>query len=229
MGAGQPLILQGTEVRKTKKPVVYQNGKVIAPSEEAYSFTKIDQKVVEDLPISLSLKSNGQDTIKDINTTYDMLDQFMLLTNKASMLGQVHGEDWVSTPDFGPTLMSTIDDLVSYFGNTFQGKYLRSWIASQLHENLQKNSNIAVIDVRTRLEYNGLHIPGAISHDLYDDIEQFLDSGELDKDQPVVFVCANGPRGAKAGIMALEKGYTDVIDLIGGITNWAAAGYPVVY
>jgi rhodanese-related sulfurtransferase len=30
-------------------------------------------------------------------------------------------------------------------------------------------------------------------------------------------------------MMAIDKGFTQVYDLIGGTTNWTAAGFPVVY
>lgn len=51
--------------------------------------------------------------------------------------------------------------------------------------------------------------------------------GTLDKSKPVLLYCASGRRSAAAREYLIEQGFTDVVDLQGGIRAWTAAGKPL--
>jgi phage shock protein E len=83
-----------------------------------------------------------------------------------------------------------------------------------------------VIDVRTPKEYNAGHIEGAVNMHIYDkDFEQRVD--KLQKDEPVYVYCKVGGRSAEAVEILKAKGFTDIIELEGGIDAWQEAGKPV--
>lgn len=83
-----------------------------------------------------------------------------------------------------------------------------------------------IIDVRTPKEYKSGHIEGAVNMHIYDkDFEQRVDT--LKKDEPVYVYCKVGGRSAEAVEILKSKGFTDIVELEGGIDAWNEAGKPV--
>ena len=237
IGAGMPLSLQGTEVTKTQASAVYQKGRIVADSEDTFGYQSAPSLAEAYPDLDLVFKKSAKIVnTKDQALAEQPLNTFLGVQDRAAGINRAIGmeqpgsENWVEAPNFGPTLIGTVNAMLDYANyGWMQGEYMHSWIASQLYEKWREDPNLTVVDVRSALEYNGMHIAKIQFHELGEDVEQFLDSGELDKNAPICFVCANGPRGAQAAMMAIEKGFTQVYDLIGGTTNWTAAGFPVVY
>jgi rhodanese-related sulfurtransferase len=50
---------------------------------------------------------------------------------------------------------------------------------------------------------------------------------ELPRDRPLLMMCAGGTRSAAATAHLLRNGYTDVVNVAGGIKDWEASGLPV--
>lgn len=50
---------------------------------------------------------------------------------------------------------------------------------------------------------------------------------ELPKDRPLLIMCATGVRSAAVTGYLLRSGWTDVLNVEGGITAWQRAGLPV--
>jgi rhodanese-related sulfurtransferase len=50
---------------------------------------------------------------------------------------------------------------------------------------------------------------------------------ELPRDRPLLMMCAGGTRSAAATGHLLRNGFTDVVNVAGGIKEWQAAGLPV--
>ncbi len=93
-------------------------------------------------------------------------------------------------------------------------------------ENITKNEG-QVIDVRTSKEYNSGHIQDAVNIHLYDkDFKNRV--AKLDKDKPVYVYCKLGGRSADAVVIMKEKGFTNIIELDGGIDAWVDTGNPIV-
>ena len=80
-----------------------------------------------------------------------------------------------------------------------------------------------LIDVRTAMEFQSGHIPGALNIDV-----QVLSARlkDVPKDKPVVLYCRSGNRSASAAGLLQGAGYTEIYDL-GGIGAWAQAGFPI--
>lgn len=76
-----------------------------------------------------------------------------------------------------------------------------------------------IIDVRTDVEYNTAHIPGAIQIDYTKpDFRETVNA--LDKSRPVYVYCLKGGRSQGACSQMLGEGFTEVYELKGGFEKW---------
>lgn len=94
------------------------------------------------------------------------------------------------------------------------------WQPADMKEALQKGP-LQVVDVRTPAEFGGGHLAGAKSIPLN---QLGARLGEIDKDKPVVLVCASGARSAAGLKMLRQAGYSLSKHLEGGLSRWMAAG-----
>ena len=83
----------------------------------------------------------------------------------------------------------------------------------------------AVVDVRSRAEWEAGHIPGAPNIPAGEIAERM---GELPKARPLVVHCQGGTRSAIAAGLLDKAGVAGVLDLPGGFPEWEGAGLPVV-
>jgi rhodanese-related sulfurtransferase len=105
---------------------------------------------------------------------------------------------------------------------TFAQQNYKSIKADEL-DKLLKN-NIALIDVRTAGEFAEGYIPGAKNADWYaSDFMQKVATLKLDKTKPVYLYCRSGFRSGEAAKLLMQKGYTQVYSLDGGINAWMFA------
>jgi sulfur-carrier protein adenylyltransferase/sulfurtransferase len=96
---------------------------------------------------------------------------------------------------------------------------------SRAKELVEGDDPPALIDVRERDEWDEGHLPGAI-HIPRGNLESRVEQAVPDKERPVVVYCASGSRSAFAAKTLEELGYTDVVSLSGGFTEWKRAGFP---
>jgi len=99
---------------------------------------------------------------------------------------------------------------------------MKQMSATQLDEFLQEGASAAVlIDVRETHELangmlkNAIHIP-------MNSIPGQVDELESNKNSPIVLICRSGQRSAQVGQYLEQLGFTDVINLEGGMNSWAA-------
>ena len=83
----------------------------------------------------------------------------------------------------------------------------------------------AVVDVRERGEWDEGHLPGAV-HVPRGNLESRIEAAVPDKARPVLLYCAAGNRSAFAAKSLEELGYTNVVSLAGGFTDWKRNGLP---
>jgi hydroxyacylglutathione hydrolase len=83
---------------------------------------------------------------------------------------------------------------------------------------------VTVVDVRSATEWAAGHIPGAI-HIPLGYLNERL--GEIPTGRPIVVQCQGGGRSSIAASVLEQAGRGDVANLSGGITAWAAAGFPI--
>lgn len=91
-------------------------------------------------------------------------------------------------------------------------------------ELMDKSKDVFVLDVRTKEEYDEVHLKGACLIPIQE-LEQNL--GKIPKDKKVIVHCASGKRSARACEMLKDKGLKELYNLEGGIRQWQAEGYPV--
>jgi hydroxyacylglutathione hydrolase len=90
-----------------------------------------------------------------------------------------------------------------------------------LHRELE---HVQLIDVRQPGEYEQMHIGGAVSMPL-PKLGKMLDG--LDRETPVAVHCKSGYRSS-IGTSVLERaGFSNVMNVIGGIDAWVACGLPL--
>ena len=80
-----------------------------------------------------------------------------------------------------------------------------------------------MVDVRTPQEWASGHIQGAKHIDWFSD-EFKAEVAKLDKAKPVRLYCASGGRSEEARELLKELGFSDVLDLDGGIAAWKRSG-----
>lgn len=81
-----------------------------------------------------------------------------------------------------------------------------------------------VVDVREMSEFVAMRIPGAALMPMSSFAERHV---ELPRDRQLLVLCASGNRSAAATAFLLRSGWTDVVNVAGGITDWNRAGLPV--
>ena len=86
----------------------------------------------------------------------------------------------------------------------------------QVHEALQAGG-VQLVDVRSKGEYAQGHLKGA---KLVPVANLEAGSRKLRPDAPVVVYCLSGSRSARAARVLVEKGFTDVRNMKGGIRHW---------
>jgi len=87
--------------------------------------------------------------------------------------------------------------------------------------------NFVIIDVRTPEEYANGHIENAINLDYYS--KTFKDElDKLDKNKAYLIYCRSGRRTRTVLDIMKELGFTEVYNMLGGITQWEAKGLPII-
>jgi cysteine synthase/rhodanese-related sulfurtransferase len=98
----------------------------------------------------------------------------------------------------------------------------------QMEDLLDGDPRPTIIDVRTADEYQDQRMEGSINIPL---TELAADAPGLPRDRsaPIVTVCNVG-RQSLSGLLVLKSlGYTNVRNLMGGLTAWSAEGHPLEY
>jgi hydroxyacylglutathione hydrolase len=101
---------------------------------------------------------------------------------------------------------------------------LKTLSVHDLNKQLQQENGTLVLDVRTEGEWRKGHIEGA--HFIHGGKirERF---GELPKDKHIAVICGSGYRGSIAASFLKREGFSDVANVLGGMTAWNTAGYQI--
>ncbi len=99
-----------------------------------------------------------------------------------------------------------------------------SWSVQELRSRLD-DRELYILDVRDYHNREKVgHIPGSI-HIFVGELPKRI--GEVPPDRPVVAYCDAGYKGCLACSILSNAGYPRVTNLLGGMTAWVRAGYPV--
>lgn len=100
--------------------------------------------------------------------------------------------------------------------------------AEELNKMLQEKKNLVIVDVAEPDEYKAARLKGAVNipiMSLKANFENKLPQAE--KDDEIILYCYSGMRSAIGVEKLKELGYTNVLSLKGGVSNWKRKGYPV--
>ncbi|MCQ2204926.1 MAG: rhodanese-like domain-containing protein [Bacteroidales bacterium] len=82
-----------------------------------------------------------------------------------------------------------------------------------------RNSNVQIIDVRTRAEFLKGHLPHAINIDINDNDFNGLVRQHLEPERPVAVYCHSGKKSEIAANIMIDLGY-EVYELENGVLGW---------
>lgn len=99
--------------------------------------------------------------------------------------------------------------------------------AFKLIEEHKNDSNLVILDIRPRDEFEAEHIPGARNLD-YDGHEFRKKVEKIDKEKNYIIYCRSGVRGEYfMGIMK-DLGFPKVYNILGGFVAWKVSKLPLV-
>ena len=96
--------------------------------------------------------------------------------------------------------------------------------AEELHSVLDKKDFLLI---NVHIPYAG-EITGTDSFIPYNEIEQNLNKLPSDKGDKIVLYCRSGSMSSIAARTMVKLGYTNVIDVPGGMNAWKSAGYEII-
>lgn len=91
---------------------------------------------------------------------------------------------------------------------------------------LDKKEDFVLVDVREDREWAAGHLPSAI-HLGKGVIERDIEKTVPDHHTKLVLYCGGGFRSALAADSLQKMGYTHVISMDGGFSQWKESGYPI--
>ena len=100
-------------------------------------------------------------------------------------------------------------------------------VTAEEMKELSQLDDVQLLDVRTPEEYAEGYIEGFQNIDFLSETFQ-EDIEKLDKTKPVIVYCKSGGRSGRCSKLMLEKGFTKIYDLEGGITKWESEGNAVL-
>ncbi|HLO00325.1 MAG TPA: rhodanese-like domain-containing protein [Pyrinomonadaceae bacterium] len=91
---------------------------------------------------------------------------------------------------------------------------------------LSEQKDLQVIDVRRSPEYQSGHVPRAL-HAPLSSLPQTSTGLPFDPLKPTAVICAGGYRSSAATSILQQRGFSNLLNVIGGTSAWIAAGHPV--
>lgn len=87
-------------------------------------------------------------------------------------------------------------------------------------EQLEKDTNAVILDVRTPEEVEDGYIPDSINIDIYLGQEFLSELEKLDKSKNYYVYCRSGNRSGQACSLMNKLGFKNAYNLMGGIIEW---------
>jgi rhodanese-related sulfurtransferase len=96
---------------------------------------------------------------------------------------------------------------------------MKTITAEELKARIDAGEKLNIVDVREPHEHEEFNIGGTL-YPLGRILSMDVDELENLKDQEVIFYCRSGNRSGQACMFAETMGFTNVINLTGGMLNW---------
>lgn len=95
-----------------------------------------------------------------------------------------------------------------------------SIVSTEIYQEIVKQSDVQLVDVRTPEEYAEGSLPNAENIDFFDQ-ENFITSfDKFDRDEPIYIYCQSGNRSGKSIPILVEMGFKKIYDLEDGYKQW---------
>jgi hydroxyacylglutathione hydrolase len=94
----------------------------------------------------------------------------------------------------------------------------------ELAHRVAHEPDLVVLDVREPAEWMDGHMPGA-RHIPMRQVEERI--AEIPRDRRVALTCAGGTRSSLVASLLLARGFTDLVNVWGGMNGWVQAGLPI--
>jgi hydroxyacylglutathione hydrolase len=115
--------------------------------------------------------------------------------------------------------------LESWYTAAYPIEHLALLGVHELKERLDNGSKLTLLDVRTDEEWNKGHIENAI-HIYVGNLKERLNL--VPDEYPIAVICSVGNRASLSTSILLRAGLRKVSNVLGGMTAWKRAGYPIV-
>jgi len=105
------------------------------------------------------------------------------------------------------------------------------YIDAATAKNLADNTKVIILDARYLVDYDKLHLAGAISLPVSSVWQNFIDPVTVIPDKEAIYIayCSPGcPAGLELAQELAARGYHNLFVLLGGYLYWQQAGYPMV-
>jgi len=90
---------------------------------------------------------------------------------------------------------------------------------------LDRGKDLLVLDARDQREWDTGHIQSSL-HIYTGHVESRV--SEIPRDKPVAVLCSVGHRAGIAASVLLRAGFTQVYNVLGSVTAWRRAGFPLI-
>lgn len=105
---------------------------------------------------------------------------------------------------------------------------VRTITPQQLNELKSSGQEVLLIDVRTPIEFQEVHVEFARNIPLNRLETDAVLSKQADPERPIYFICRSGSRGRQACERLKTLGVTNAVNVDGGTLAWEQAGFPVI-
>ena len=111
-----------------------------------------------------------------------------------------------------------------WYNAGFPIEHMELLTVHQLKAKIDRGEELTILDDRGQDEWDQGHIKGA-KHIYVGHIQERMD--EIPTDKPAAMICKIGNRAGLGASILLREGCREVYNVLGSMTAWKAAGYPV--
>jgi hydroxyacylglutathione hydrolase len=111
-----------------------------------------------------------------------------------------------------------------WYNAGFPVEHLQVLTVQELKAKIDRGEQLTILDDRGENEWNAGHIKGA-QHIYVGHIKEKIT--DIPKDKPVAMFCNVGHRAGLGASILLREGCREVYNVLGSMTAWKAAGYPI--
>jgi hydroxyacylglutathione hydrolase len=146
----------------------------------------------------------------------------LLVTVDAAQVAEA--VDWLRRVGMDRTVAFLDGGLAAWASAGLPMRHVPQLSSEELHEVVAANNVTTVLDTRMPAEYADGHISRAVNIPAP---ELRVRHVELEPDAETVVVCSTGNRSSLGASMLLQRGFTKVKNVAGGMTGYGAAGFPI--